>query len=479
MKAVRQSLRKFLGIAIYVLAFILPVVALGAIGYSSTVAMSKPGASAIAETVPSARRTQPFDPAKPTVAIVLGDDRTESTDFLIPYELFSAAQAYNVYGVAPERKLTTLSGGLDVLPDFSYAELNALLGKSPDVVVIPAIPDVTSPRNESVLTWIKQQSDGGAFILSICAGAEAFAATGLLDGHTATTHWGDIDRIEEQYPAVNWVRGVRYVDGDNYMTSAGITSGIDAVLHVIAQRNGNDVAQAISDGMHYPSYEYVANPQVEQYSAGADLVMVAATNILFDWDRSTAGVLLYDGASELELASIFDTYAASYTTRLVSVAQTRRLITTQHGLQLLPRWDFEDVPAIDRMLVPGSQARQLAAADLGAWESTGRAAHVDFIHLNNLNAFSFDAPLLDLARLQNIPTAVLAAKRLEYRPGTVQTEGAIWPFWLTVRPLLLGLTSLAIAITVRNRWPPWPVATRNESRPMFGPDDTLPIGAAS
>jgi AraC family transcriptional regulator, transcriptional activator FtrA len=136
------------------------------------------------------------------------------------------------------------------------------------------------------------------------------------------------------------------------------------VLHFIAQRNGNDVAQAIAHNMHHPSYAYVDNPRVEQYSLGTDLTIVGATNILFHWDHATAGVLLYDGASELELASIFDTYAAWYTTSLLSVAHTRRLITTQHGLQLVPRRAFEDLLAMERLIVPGSQARQLAAADL-------------------------------------------------------------------------------------------------------------------
>jgi putative intracellular protease/amidase len=453
LKFLKPSLRNCLRLAVYALAFILPILAFGTVGYSSTVSLatSKPEHSASADIDLRARPMKAFDPSKPTVAIVLGDQQTESTDFLIPYELFSAADAYNVYGVAPQRKLATLSGGLDVLPDFSYAELDALLGKSPDVVVIPAIPDPTSPQNAPVLNWIRQQSDSGSFIVSICVGAEAFAATGLLDGHTATTHWGDIDRIEQQYPAVNWVRGVRYVDGDSYVTSAGITSGIDAVLHFIARRNGDDVAQAIAHNMHYPSYTYVANPQMEQFSLSTGLFVVGATNILFHPDHATAGVLLYDGTSELELASIFDTYAATYTTRLLSVAQTRRLITSLHGLQLVPRWTFDDVPTIERLVVPGSKARELAAADLKAWESQRRTAHIDFIHLNTPDAFPFDAPLLDLARVENTPTAVIAAQRLEYRGGPGQADGASWPLWLTVRPLLLGLASLAIALGIGHR----------------------------
>ena len=447
-------MKKFFNIVIYILAFILPIVALAVIGYRSTVGLaSKPAHWAVIPDANGASLpTKSFDPTKPTVAILLGDDQTEITDFLIPYELFSASEAYNVYAVAPERKLTTLSGGLEVMPDFSYAELDTLLGKSPDVVVIPAIPKVTSPNNQPVLTWIKQQSEQGSFIFSICVGAETFAATGLLDGRMATTHWGDIARIEQLYPAVNWVRGVRYVDGDTYMTSAGITSGIDAVLHYIDKHNGERVAQAVAQKIHYPSYEYVNHPQAEQFTLAADSVTaVAVINILFHPDHPTDGVLLYDGIDELELASIFDTYAATYSTKLESVSQARRLITTKYGLQIVPRWNFKDVPTLARLILPGTQSRQLAATDLKAWEVQGNAAQTVFLHADNPDGFAFDAPLQDLAHQENIATAILDAKRLEYRPGTMLTEGSGWPVWLTIRPLLLGLTSLAITVLISRR----------------------------
>ncbi len=446
-------MKKVIRIVIYVLAFVLPIVALGTIGYFSTLSLTlpKPADLEIPETGVGSLSTKSYDPTKPTVAVVLGSNRTEVTDFLIPYQLFSASEAYNVYAVAPERKTTSLAGGLEVIPDFSYAELSMLLGKSPDVVVIPAFPNVESSENTPVLTWIKQQSDRGSFIFSICVGAEVFAATGLLDGHTATTHWGDIDRIETLYPAVNWVRGMRYVDGGTYMTSAGITSGIDAVLHYIAQHNGNALAQTIAEKMNYPSYAFVDQPQVEQYSAGTDLTIVGLINVLFHWNHPTAGVLLYDGINELELASTYDTYDATYTTRLVSVSQTRQLITTQYGLQLVPRWGFNDVPAMERLIVPGSQARQLAAPEVSTWQSNGDAAPVFYLHADNADSFAFDAPLRDLARQENIPTAVLNAMRLEYRPGTVQTEGSGWPLWLTIRPLLVALASLAITLVISRR----------------------------
>ncbi len=116
-------LKTIVRIVVYSLAFVLPVVGLAGYGYVSTMSLTlpKPAALALSATGDNALNAKPYDPAKPTVAIVLGSSRTEITDFLIPYELFSPAGAYNVYAVAPKRQVTSLAGGLEVMPDFSYA----------------------------------------------------------------------------------------------------------------------------------------------------------------------------------------------------------------------------------------------------------------------------------------------------------------------------------------------------------------------
>ena len=101
-----------------------------------------------------------------------------------------------------------------------------LLGKAPDMVMIPAFPNVDKPA-KSGPSWAGSSSNqrGDRSCSPSAWGRKLSRRPGLLDGRTATTHWGDIDRIEQAYPAVKWVRGVRYVDGGDYMTSAGITSG--------------------------------------------------------------------------------------------------------------------------------------------------------------------------------------------------------------------------------------------------------------
>jgi hypothetical protein len=103
------------------------------------------------------------------------------------------------------------------------------------------------------------------------------------------------------------------------------------------------------------------------------------------------------------------------------------------------------------LIVPGSAARQLAAASIRAWEGNRSAAPVFYLHADRPDSFVFDAPLQDLAQQENIPTAVLAAKRLEYRPGTVQTAGSGWPLWMTIGPLLLGAAGLAGTLYLSRR----------------------------
>src|SRR5690348_10135634 len=111
-------MKKLIRMIIYILAFIVPIAALGIIGFNSTLTLTlpKPTDLAVPETGIGSLSIKSYDPMKPTVAVVLGSDRTEVTDFLIPYQLFSASEAYNVYAVAPERQTISLAGGLEVMP---------------------------------------------------------------------------------------------------------------------------------------------------------------------------------------------------------------------------------------------------------------------------------------------------------------------------------------------------------------------------
>jgi hypothetical protein len=267
-----------------------------------------------------------------------------------------------------------------------------------------------------------------------------------LDGSQATTHWGDIHRLEQQYPRVKWVRGVRYVDNGNIITSAGLTSGIDATLHVLAKLKGRELAQHVAHNLRYPSYAFAEAPSVQQYDIDLKDALYLL-NAAYQWERPNTGVLLYNGVSELALAAVFDTYAASFTTNTLTLAPFLDVITSKHGLQFVPRWNFENAPRVERLLVPGKEARQVVTGSVAMWEKDNRQGPVKFLH-TNLESFILDAPLEDLARQANVPTAAFAAKRLEYRADTIQLVGASYPTLVILRPLSIGVASLVLVLVI-------------------------------
>lgn len=199
-----------LRITIYLIVFVVVVGGAGAIGFINTM---NNGMSIYDKDVPALTNVQvpKYDAGKPTVAVLLANEVTEVFDFLVPYEMFAMTEAYNVYGVAPDREIKSLTGGLDVVPHYSFDEMDAMLGKSPDIIVIPFMPILDDNKYVPVREWIRKHADVNTTLLSICNGAENLADTGLLNGKSAATHWGDINRLIKKYPDIQWVKDQRYV----------------------------------------------------------------------------------------------------------------------------------------------------------------------------------------------------------------------------------------------------------------------------
>ncbi|MFD0675683.1 MULTISPECIES: DJ-1/PfpI family protein [unclassified Paenibacillus] len=391
-----------------------------------------------------------FDPDKPTVAVVLGSPITEIFDFMVPYEMFAMTNAYNVFAVAPDNNITSLTGGLDLVPHFSFEEMDNLLGKSPDLIVIPYMPMDNEENYSPVREWIQKHAK--AYILSICSGAMNLADTGLLKGKTATIHWRIVDQAKKNFPDTNWIRDQRYVQEGNITTSAGLTSGIDAVLYVISQQLGESVAEKIAKEMNYPSYHFVKNPKVEPYYIDRTEA-IYYLNLAFQFNKQKAGVLLYDGLGEGALASIFDTYSPLGTTKVFAISASEGPIVTKHNLNLITRYHFSTVPNIDRLFVTGTKEISLSTKDLNRWYEKDQVVQPEFIHLTK-NRFVFDATLEDLAMQEDLLTAKWAAKRLEYRADKLKLEGKLFPFEAFITPLILAFISLLIARYIDKRFIP-------------------------
>lgn len=111
-----------------------------------------------------------------------------------------------------------------------------------DTVIIPGIGDPTRPVSGRVIEAIGAAWANGARIASICSGAFVLAATGLLDGRRATTHWLGADAFARRFPLVTLDPHVLFVDEGRIVTSAGASAGLDMCLHLVARDHGQSVA---------------------------------------------------------------------------------------------------------------------------------------------------------------------------------------------------------------------------------------------
>lgn len=433
--------------AIYVAAFAMPPLAVGAVRAKAYLSRYDDRLTIAALPAPASLPPSPaHDPSKPTVAVLLGADVTEITDALGPYEIFARARRYNVYLVAPERRPSLLTGGLGILPHLSLAELDERLGGKPAAVVVaPNIPNVKRAENRPLLAWIRRQAAGGALLNSWCAGASILAESGVLDGRRVTTHWGDIDRLERRYPKVTWVRGVRWVEDDGLVASAGINSGIDASLRVLARRDGDSVARRVAAELRYASYRYVLDPRAEQFERRpADAVLLL--NAAFRTERKQIGVALYDGVGELALSNVYDAQAASLVADVHAVSATPEFVRTRFGAMLIPSLsvtrDEAAIRRLDRLVLTGQDGPTPNVAAI----ATRIAPDLSVVLLDtDAGRYPLEAVLEDLARTADVASARFAEKRLEYRSPSVTLRGSAFPWHALALAVGVGVAGVLLA----------------------------------
>ncbi|WP_043666153.1 GlxA family transcriptional regulator [Streptomyces xylophagus] len=164
-------------------------------------------------------------------------------DLGIPTQIFNARANtpydLTVCGAAPGSVTTSTGFTVGVT-----AGLSALARA--DTIIVPGYWDFQRPPAPEVTAALRHAFSRGAHIASICTGAFALAAAGLLNGRTVTTHWASADELERLYPEVRVDRDVLYIDDDPLLTSAGVTAGIDLCLYMVRKDLGAAVANEIA-----------------------------------------------------------------------------------------------------------------------------------------------------------------------------------------------------------------------------------------
>ncbi|WP_190285647.1 DJ-1/PfpI family protein [Montanilutibacter psychrotolerans] len=195
-------------------------------------------------SLPALAANAPSSPSEVRVGVVLFDG-VQIIDFAGPYEVFGNA-GFGVVTLSHDGKPVTTAMGLTVTPDASFADAPPF-----DVLLVPGGDVGDAQKDPQVLSFIREHAAGSRHVLSVCTGAFILAGAGLLDGQQATTFTPRIDELARQFPAVNVIRDVRWADNGRIVTAAGLSSGLDAALHVVARLKGTEKAQSVALHLEY------------------------------------------------------------------------------------------------------------------------------------------------------------------------------------------------------------------------------------
>lgn len=185
----------------------------------------------------------------------LGYEQANALDLVGPAEAFASAfrdngkgkfeRCYEVSIIGLTRRTFTAESGIVFQPTTTVENAPKL-----DTLIIPGGCGLRlSDVNRKVAEWIVERAKGTRRIASVCTGIYGLAATGLLDGRRATTHWRFASDVAKRFPKLRMEPNALFVKDGKFYTSAGVTAGIDLALALIEEDFGAKVALSVAREM--------------------------------------------------------------------------------------------------------------------------------------------------------------------------------------------------------------------------------------
>ncbi len=203
-------------------------------------------------------------PARPVV--LLAFDGVEAIDVAGPASVFGKAEmlrpgSYRLHIASPRGGTVLTNAGLSLADTQPLDQLPAAI----DTLIVaggdePALR--AAILDQGIGAWVGAQAPRMRRIASVCTGAFALAAAGLLDGREATTHWRACDQLQSLRPQVRVQRERIYVHDGPVWTSAGVTTGIDLALALVEDDLGHEVAMDIARTLALPMRRGGEQPQL-------------------------------------------------------------------------------------------------------------------------------------------------------------------------------------------------------------------------
>ena len=207
------------------------------------------------------------DPTKKCIVGILIFEDVEVLDFCGPYEVFTFAHIhtaapadapagtidrmenlFDVRVVAATTDPVAVRGGLKVIPTDSFNQCPQV-----DILVVPGGRGKDAAlKDKALLAWVSRQAGKAELVTSVCTGSFILAEVGLLDNKKSATHQMSIKNMQAKYPKVKVIAGQRVVEDGNFVSAAGVSSGLDMSLRVVSRLCGDEVSQRVSRIIEYP-----------------------------------------------------------------------------------------------------------------------------------------------------------------------------------------------------------------------------------
>jgi Transcriptional regulator containing an amidase domain and an AraC-type DNA-binding HTH domain len=339
------------------------------------------------------RALHPPKRERPVIAIIGLNRATETTDYLMPYGILRRADIADVFLLSVQGGAVQLYPALKVESEASIAQFDARYPNGADYVIVPAM----EPRDDpDVLAWIRKQAYSGAKIIGVCAGATVVAASGLLEGKRAVTHWFYLDDLLKIDPSVSPVGDRRYVVDHNVATTTGISASMPMSLTLIEAIAGRDKATQVAQELGLGFWD--ARHETDAFKITRPFATTVMANRFAAWDHENWGMELRSGQDEVALALVADAWSRTYRSTVATFSEGGRPVISRNGVHIIP-----DQPA-----APVAAAR---------FPELSLAERPPALLLNDT--------LEAISRRYGARTAEVVAMQLEYpwRPGPVKRTG--------------------------------------------------------
>jgi putative intracellular protease/amidase len=167
----------------------------------------------------------------------------ELLDLYGPLEMFGClGKEMEIVTVAENAGAVRSAQGPRTVAEFGFADCPEL-----DLLLLPGgAGTVPMLESERLLGFLRERANTTEVMMSVCSGSALLARAGLLDGRRATSNKLFFDLAASQSDAVDWITEARWVEDWPFVTSSGVSAGIDAALAVIAHLYGRDRADMIA-----------------------------------------------------------------------------------------------------------------------------------------------------------------------------------------------------------------------------------------